>query len=138
LTTNYFFSRIYLSLFKALIISGRKKNTFFLYYARECKENYVKNITSPRLTLLIRDNNYETAITYMNPRCKLLVRCRRPLIRWKKQKWSKQTQKRSQAKTPFLVVHQGTTAQLLREKKIPLHNPFKYVNIYQHNFRFLK
>ena len=46
----------------------------FLYYARECKENDVINITSPRFTLLIRDNNYETAITYMNPRCKLLVR----------------------------------------------------------------
>ena len=31
--------RIYLSLSKALIISGRKKILFFLYYARECKEN---------------------------------------------------------------------------------------------------
>ena len=41
----------------------------------------MKNITSPRFTLLIRDNNYETAITYMNPRCQLLVRCRQLLIR---------------------------------------------------------
>lgn len=34
------------------------------------------------------DNNYETAITLMNPRCQLLVALRRLLIRWKKWKWS--------------------------------------------------
>ena len=51
LTPNYFFSRIYLSMFKALIISGRRNTIFFSV------------ITSPRFTLLICDNNYETAIT---------------------------------------------------------------------------
>ena len=34
-------------------------------------------------TLLIRENNYETAVIYMNPRCHLLVRWRQLLIRWK-------------------------------------------------------
>ena len=31
-------------------------------------------------TLLICENNYETAVTYMNPRLQLRVRCRQLLI----------------------------------------------------------
>ena len=54
-----------------------------------------ENITSPRFTLLISDNNYETAITYMNPRWKLLAR---------------------------LCRYNDPT---FYEKKISLHNPFK-------------
>ena len=40
------------------------------------------SIASPRFCLLIRENNYETAITYMNPRLQLLVRWRQLQVCW--------------------------------------------------------
>ena len=43
--------------------------------------NTLKLLAIRGFTLLIRKNNYETAVTYMNPRCQLLVRCRQLLIR---------------------------------------------------------
>ena len=61
-------------------------------------------------------NNYETAITYMNPRCQLLVRCRQLPIRWKKYKWSKQTQKRSQAQIFFCSFIKVQLPNFLRKK----------------------
>ena len=37
-----------------------------------------------RLPLLMQENNYEIAKTYMNPRMQLLVCCKQLLIRWDK------------------------------------------------------
>ena len=38
------------------------------------REKTYKLLSIRGFTLLIRENNYETAVTYMNPRCQLLVR----------------------------------------------------------------
>ena len=40
-----------------------QKLTLFFYCASECKENDVTNITSPRFCLMIREYNYEIALT---------------------------------------------------------------------------
>ena len=55
-----------------LITFQEKKYKFFRYCARECKGKGIQIIINN--TLLICENNYETAVTYMNPRYKLLVR----------------------------------------------------------------
>jgi len=90
----------------------------------------VKNIASPRFTLLIRDNNHETAITYMNPRCKPLVRCRRSLVRGKKQNAQNRPPKGPKSKNFLCSFIKAQLPNPLRKKKFPLHNPFNVRCIY--------
>ena len=104
----------------------RKKNKYycFLYCTWECKENDVNNVTSPQLCLLIRENNYETAITYyMNPWLQSQVRWRQFLGR--RRKWNSQNRPKKGLKPIiFLHVYQGTMDQLFTKNKISFHNPF--------------
>ena len=74
----FFFSNLFIN-GQAFIISGKKILIFSLLW-RECKG---KLLSIRGFTLLICENNYETAVTYMNTRCQLLVRQRQLLIRWK-------------------------------------------------------
>ena len=103
---------------KLRLFQKEKKYYFFLYCATECKANDVESITSPRFCLLIREQNYETAMTYMNPRLQWLVRWRQLLIRWNKLKIAKIDRKKSQAKKWFLHNNLGTIAQPFTKKNL--------------------
>ena len=80
LTRDYFFSRIYSSMDK--LLSFQKKITNFFSIVQGSAREKTQQLLSIRgFTLMIRENNYETAVTYMNP---ITVRWRQLLIRWKK------------------------------------------------------
>ena len=80
---NYFFSRIYSSMDKLLSFQEKKITNFFSIVQGSAREKTYKLLSIRGFTLLIRANNYETAVTYMNPRCQLLVRWRQLLIHWR-------------------------------------------------------
>ena len=106
-----FFSNLFIGHGRAFIISGRK--FFFLDCAREFKGKDIKTIINLRFYFTDKQNNY---VTYMNLRYQLLVRWRQLLIRWKKWKWLKQTQKRFQAKFSFCSFLYVQLPNFLRKK----------------------
>ena len=57
---------------QAYIISGTKITNFFSILKGSAKEKAYKLLSIRGLTL--KQNKYETAVTYMIPRCQLLVR----------------------------------------------------------------
>ena len=57
------------------LLAFQEKNTnFFSIVQGSAREKTYKLLSIRGFTLLIRANKYETAVTYMNPRCQLLVR----------------------------------------------------------------
>ena len=98
----FFFSNLFIN-GQAFINSGKENYYFFSLLCNGVQgKRRTKYYQYAALLLLIYcENNYETAVTFMNPRCQLLVRRRQLLIRWKKSKWAKRTKKGFQAKFPF-------------------------------------
>ena len=110
-----FFSRIYSSMDK--LLSFQKKITNFFSIVQGSAREKTQQLLSIRgFTLMIRENNYETAVTYMNPITSPLKTITDPL---KEIKWSKQTQKKVPSQIFFLLVPLGTIAQLFTKKKFP-------------------
>ena len=80
-------------------------------------------------TLLIRANNYENAVTYMNPRCQYTSPLKTITDPLKEIKMVKTDPKKVPSQIFFLIVPLGTIAQLFTKKKFPLHNPFNIRSI---------
>ena len=68
----FFFSDLFIN-GQAFIISGKKITNFFSIVQGSAREKTYKLLSIRGFTLLIRANNYKTAVAYMNPRCQLLV-----------------------------------------------------------------
>ena len=121
LTPDYFFLKFIhqWTLDRLLSFQEEKKNTnSFSIVQGSAREKTYKLLSISGFTLLIREKNYETAVTYMNQRCKLLVRWRQLLIRWKKYKWSNRPKKGS--KPNFLFARSSRyNYPTFYEKKIP-------------------
>ena len=64
----FFSSQIYSSMDKFLSFQEKKTN-FFSVLQGSAREKTYKLLSISGFTLLIRENKYETAVTYMNPRC---------------------------------------------------------------------
>ena len=77
LTPDYFFLKFIhqWTLDRLLSFQEEKKNTnSFSIVQGSAREKTYKLLSISGFTLLIREKNYETAVTYMNQRCQLLVR----------------------------------------------------------------
>ena len=70
---DFFLSNLFINV-QAFINSGKKITNFFSIVQGSAREKTQKLLSIRSFTLLIRENNYETAVTYINPRCQLLVR----------------------------------------------------------------
>ena len=114
--------------FKRVINRPKTALTPTIFVQGSAREKTYKLLSIRGFILLIRENNYETAVI-----CQLLARWRQLLIRWKKYKWSKQTKKGSKPNFLFCSFLLVQLPNFLRKKishfTIPLSwNPKPYIN----------
>ena len=97
---------------KLISFQETKITNFFYIVQGSAREKTYKLLSIRVLTLLIRENNYESAVSSTNP----LKTITDPL---KEIKMVKTDQKKVPSQIFFLLVHLGIIAQLFKKKKFP-------------------
>ena len=115
-----------------LLSFQEEKNTYFFSIVQgSAREKAYRLLSIRGFTLLIRENNHETAVTYIyESAVSITIPLKTITDPLREIKWSKQTQKRLQGKFSFCsFLDLGTISQLFTKKKFPTSQSLSYVKL---------